>query len=113
MHNDTAASFNELRDEIYADAIAHGLWSEGDDPTVCSWLVKNEAEELDEAADAWCESGWDEEENEEFAEELADVVIMCMSVAGHLGIDIGAAILRKVEINQGRAWKHGKEEAGR
>jgi NTP pyrophosphatase (non-canonical NTP hydrolase) len=43
-------------------------------------------------------------------EELADVVIMAMSAAGYLGIDIDAAIRRKMEINKARPWKHEGEK---
>ena len=43
------------------------------------------------------------------AEELADVIIASLSVAGKLGIDIDEAVRRKIEINKGRPWKHGKE----
>ena len=103
-------SLNTLRDAIYEDAVAHGLWQENDDPTVCSWLIKGEATELDEAASDWADYGWNKEEPDEtFSEELADVIIMSLSVAGKLGIDIDAAVRRKMEINKGRAWKHGKE----
>lgn len=103
-------SLNTLRDAIYEDAVAHGLWEENDDPTVCSWLIRGEARELDDAATEWADYGWSEEEPDEaFSEELADIIILCMSVSGHLGIDIDAAIRRKMEINKGRPWKHGKE----
>ena len=102
-------SLNTLRDAVYADAVAHGLWQENDDPTVCSWLIKGEATELDEAASDWADYGWDKEEPDEtFSEELADVIIMSLSVAGKLGIDIDAAVRRKMEINKNRPWKHGK-----
>ena len=46
---------------------------------------------------------------EEYVEELADVIIASLSVAGKLGIDIDAAVKRKMEINKARPWKHGKE----
>ena len=49
------------------------------------------------------------EYEEDYAEELADVIIASLSVAGKLGIDIDAAVRRKMEINKGRPWKHGKE----
>ena len=58
-----------------------------------------EADELEEA-----------EEADEYAEELADVIIAALSVAGKLGIDIYAAVRRKMEINKARPWKHGKEQ---
>ena len=95
---------------IYMDAVAHGLW---DDPTValdnsnglkyvrrrCTLLIREELSEACEAAsDAAC-----------FAEELADVIIMTLSAAGHLGIDITDAILKKVAVNHERPYKHGKE----
>ena len=44
-----------------------------------------------------------------FAEELADVVIRVMSLAGHHKIDIGAEILKKQEKNKKREIRHGKE----
>ena len=110
-------SLNTLRDEIYQDAVAHGLWEEAEldvnDECVrrgweweenllrsaCAQKIWDEAVELDEA--------W--KSREHYSEELADVIIMSMSIAGKLGIDIDAAIRRKMEINRGRPWKHGRE----
>lgn len=40
---------------------------------------------------------------------MADVIIASLSVSGKLGIDIDAAVRRKMEINRSRPWKHGKE----
>ena len=109
---------NNLRDEIYEDAVAHGLWEAADDDFkfVCVGVleedipklrrefymefVRDEVHELDMACD--------DEEN--FIEELADVIIMSLSVAGKLGIDIDAAVRRKMEINKNRPWKHGRTE---
>lgn len=113
-------SLNTLRDEIYEDAVAHGLWEEHDKEQAehaefcleypqyafdldegnrreCVLYILSECFELRDAITA-----------EEYAEELADIVIMCMSVAGKLGIDIDAEIRRKMEINRGRPWKHRK-----
>ena len=47
---------------------------------------------------------------EAYTEELADVIIASLSVAGKLGIDIDAAVRGKMEINRARPWKHGKDE---
>ena len=44
-----------------------------------------------------------------YVDELADVIIASLSVAGKLGIDIDAQVRRKMEINKARPWKHGKE----
>lgn len=103
-------SLNTLRDAIYEDAVAHGLWDDEEDymPTDCMYFIKDEVSELDCAAMDWEDDVCND--NSAFCEELADVIIMCMSVAGKLGIDIDAAVKRKMEINKGRPWKHGKEE---
>lgn len=108
-------SLNTLRDVVYEDAVAHGLWEDLDKRYLresyatfgvdaddlkrrsCAYLVRDEAFELIGADGV-----------EAYTEELADTVIMCMSVAGYLGIDIDAAVRRKMEINKGRPWKHGK-----
>ena len=103
-------SLNTLRDAIYEDAVAHWLWDDEEDymPTDCMYFIKDEVCELDCAAIDWEDDVCND--NSAFCDELADVIIMCMSVAGYLGIDIDAAVKRKMEINKARPWKHGKEE---
>ena len=110
-------NLNNLRDAIYADAVAHGLWEDADK------FAKEFAEkESMEKFSRWYEAAnlifFESEEIltavEEYnydnaIEELADTIIMCMSAAGYLGIDIDAAVKAKMEINRGRPWKHGKE----
>ena len=100
-------SLNTLRDAIYEDAVAHGLWDLDYSPTDCAELIHDEASELYSAAMDWeyhvCN------DNSAFCDELADVIIASLSVAGKLGIDIDAQVRRKMEINRHRPWKHGKE----
>ena len=102
------ASLNTLRDAIYEDAVAHGLWDLDYSPTDCAELIHDEASELYSAAMDWeyhvCN------DNSAFCDELADAIIMSLSVAGKLGIDIDEAVRRKMEFNNGRPWKHGKDE---
>lgn len=115
-------SLNTLRDEIYDDAVAHGLWEDYDqkqksDAEFCTkypqYAFDLDAESRNERALYVCgectELREARDKADAFSEELADIVIMCMSVAGKLCIDIDAEIRRKMEINKGRAWKHGKE----
>ncbi|MBU3205170.1 MazG-like family protein [Clostridium algidicarnis] len=45
---------------------------------------------------------------ENFKEELADIVIRTCDLAGGLDIDLEAEILKKMEKNKDRAYKHGK-----
>ncbi len=114
-------TLNTLRDAIYEDAVKHGLWESTDYTVKCcmeestrcgfpfdrdanlrAWaaqVVHREANELEQA-----------EEADEYAEELADVIIASMSVAGYLGIDIDAEVRRKMQKNKERTWKHGKGE---
>ena len=117
-------SLNTMRDAIYEDAEAHGLW-ESTDYTVkeCIEEARQEGEPADQEdmMRGWAMEAIRREVNElemtlseeEYVEELADVIIASLSVAGKLGIDIDAAVRRKMEINKARPWKHGKEEQGK
>lgn len=105
--NAQQVTLNDLRDEIYDDALAHGLWEDAeaienalDLHDACIDLI---AAEVCEMGEAWTD-------REKFIEELADVIIMSLSVAGKLGIDIDAAVRRKMEINKRRSWKHEGEK---
>lgn len=118
------ALLNELRDEIYSDAVAHGLWDEHKNHYRAACKVRAEAEELVEEstmmlklgthcsglqprATEILESAWFNAKDD-FEAELADVIIMALSAAGYLGIDIDKAVREKMEINRGREWRHGK-----
>ena len=108
-------SLNTLRDAIYEDAVEHGLYVlEKDVPEIeraAVSLVSMIKSEINEARDAAID--WEAHRSgsqDHFAEELADVIIMTLSACGHLGIDIDAAVRRKMEINRARPWKHGKEK---
>ena len=117
-------SLNSMRDAIYEDAVAHGLW-EGTDFIVkeCIEAARQEGEPADqgemmrgfamETIRREVNELEDASVNEEaYTDELADVIIASLSVAGKLGIDIDAAVRRKMEINRARPWKHGKEDQG-
>ena len=118
------SNINAMRDAIYEDAVAHGLWESTDytvkecieaarqegepadqEEMMRSWAMETIRREVNELEDA-------SEDAEEYAEELADVIIASLSVAGKLGIDIDAAVRRKMEINRARPWKHGEEDQG-
>ena len=96
-------ALNSLSKTVCADAYSHGLWD--DVPTdqerhYCARRVMDEAEE------ALLACG----DREHFREELADVVIMALSSAAYLGINIGEEVRRKMLINHDRPYRHGKEE---
>lgn len=118
---------NELRDEIYDDAVKHGLW---DEMHIWKLIATNEDFRKSGIADVITYANSDEsrknaiatlfvsmeirelifatEDTNHFREELADVIIMALSVAGYLGIDIDKAVQEKMEINRGREWRHEK-----
>lgn len=118
---------NELRDEIYSDAVAHGLWDEDylkktvsindvlrDSGALKIYKIANSEQEtmrVNAALRIFLEN---EEllesvlEEDHFREELADAIITALSAAGYLGIDIDKAVRQKMEINRGREWRHGK-----
>lgn len=99
-------TLNTLRDEIYRDAIKHGLFEEFDqikDPVKrrrkLAMRIMEEAAEMYAAAD----------DPEHYAEEAADVTLITGDVCGYLGIDWHGAVMSKKEYNKTRPWKH--EEA--
>ena len=99
-------SLNTLRDEIYADAVEHGLFEDFDkieDPVkkrrALAMRIMEEAAEMYAAAD----------DPEHYLEEAADVTLMTGDVCGYLGMDWHGAVMTKKEFNKQRPWKHGKE----
>ena len=46
---------------------------------------------------------------EEVAEELADVVIRILDLCGHMDMPLGEIMIRKMEYNKTRPYKHGKK----
>lgn len=118
---------NELRNEIYDDAVKHGLWDEvylwktvsindvlRDSGALQIYKIANTEREtmrVNAALRAFLENQELLEsvlEEDHFVEELADVIITALSAAGYLGIDIDKAVQEKMEINRGREWRHGK-----
>lgn len=47
-------------------------------------------------------------DTENFKEELADIVIRVADLAGGLGVDLEAEIIKKMAKNKDRPYKHGK-----
>lgn len=121
-------NLNELRNEIYDDAVKHGLWDEmhiwkliaatnedfrkGGIADVITYASNDEARKNAIAtlflAMELRELIFAVDDVNHFREELADVIITALSAAGYLGIDIDKAVRAKMEINRGREWRHGK-----
>ena len=115
--SDPAYQINRLARMIHEDADRHGLWDDfreamrhfedREDSARLSALryyatgvVSGEVSEMRSA----------HEDKAHYAEEMADVLIALLSTAEELRIDLGGEVVRKMEINKRRPWKHGKEE---
>lgn len=60
--------------------------------------------EVAEAAEAVRHNDWSN-----FAEELADTLIRVLDLSSSMNIDIAMAVFEKMQVNEGRPDKHGKE----
>lgn len=113
---------NDLCKEAYQNAEKHGFWEDYDriiklavDKTLYNndfKMLMNNAistrlalihSEVSEALEALRK-----DDNENFREELADVVIRIGDLCGGLGIDLESEITKKMEKNKSRERKHGK-----
>ena len=83
---------SKLQAIIYHDAAKKGLWDNQIGAPEAIALINAE---VAEAFDAW-NSG----DDDLFQEELADIIIMVLSVAGTFGIDMESEVMHKVEINE-------------
>ena len=104
--SDTDTSIHELRQQV-ADFIAARQWERFHTPKSLAMSIAIEAAELMEhfqwlslaEASAACT---DEATRAEVADELADVLIYCLSLANVTGIDISDAIRTKMARNETR-----------
>ncbi|PTY76691.1 hypothetical protein B5V89_17210 [Heyndrickxia sporothermodurans] len=90
---------NKLCEEAFATAISKGWHDEPRETGTFLALIHSEVSEALEA------DRRGDEEN--FAEELADVCIRIFDLCGAKDIDLEKAILMKMERNKHRSYKHG------
>jgi len=107
----------ELIKQSHENAVKHGFWD--------NWkhaeqeLVSGHAESyyntignmlmliVSEVAEA--EEALRHNDEDNFVEELSDIIIRTCDLAGGLDIDLEAEIQKKMGINKDRPYKHGKE----
>jgi len=90
---------NALCKDAYETAVSKGWHDEGRETGTLLALIHSEVSEALEA------DRKGDEEN--FAEELADVCIRVFDLCGLRGIDLEDAIFLKMNRNKGRSYKHG------
>ena len=104
-------TLNELRDEIHANAVAHGWW---DEPRSFAEIVALCHSELSEALEA-DRAGEplvyfrDNGKPDGAAVEMIDCMIRILDWLGHAKIDPEYVIKIKHEYNKSREYKHGKK----
>lgn len=86
----TANGWNVLKPEEWADTYKI--------PGVLALIHSEVSEALE---------GFRHDDKENFAEELADVIIRVLDCSAGLGIDIDAVITAKLEKNKARGYHHG------
>ena len=72
-------------------------------------ILKHCAGEVMEATEAYCDFVYEmtDEFEEKFQNEVADIIVCCLIVSGHIQFDIEKAINRVMEKNRLRAEKQG------
>jgi NTP pyrophosphatase (non-canonical NTP hydrolase) len=93
-------NLKELVKKSHNTAIAKGFWEDKRQVSECLMLIVTEIAEA-------CEADR-EADRQAFEEEIADTFIRLGDLCGWLNIDIEDAIKRKMKINEGRTYKHGK-----
>jgi len=96
------AALTSIALKVHAVAIEHGWWEEERNLGEVLCLIHSE---VSEALECLRNNG----DPEEFAEELADILIRTLDLAAKLNLNIGYALLEKNEKNIKRPYKHGKE----
>lgn len=108
--NDLDTTVSALKDEVYELCLRKGWGVDGvQNPQHVAMAMTVEMSELLEHFQWLCEDqvqallrGEDPERVEKIAEEFADVMMYGLQLTRTLGIDITQAILRKIEIVNGR-----------
>lgn len=95
-----------LADDIVAINIANG-WnvakpSDWNDTYKVPAILALVTSEVSEALEAFRSR-----DQENFSEELADIIIRVLDLAGGMAIDIDKSVADKIEINRIRGYKHG------
>ncbi len=93
-------TLRELCERAHANAVAHGFYEEVRQFGTLIALIHSE---LSEALEAYRKR----KDADAIAEELADVVIRVADLCGYLGINLEAAVERKMAYNETRPYRHG------
>ena len=109
-----AGALNELAKEIHENAIKHGWWDKPKFHALLTHLHSEVTEIYKEYEDNHPinETYYSEDEQGNFKpegvpSEIADVIILTLSICQHYDIDIEQVINEKMAYNKTRPYKHG------
>ena len=108
-YQERLAALISIQDEIHKTAHKKGWWDKDRTFAECIALVHSE---LSEALEAKRDGDKIDEHCHRFnnAEvELGDAIIRILDLAAHGGMDVPRAMLAKMEYNETREYRHGKE----
>jgi NTP pyrophosphatase (non-canonical NTP hydrolase) len=115
-----AEAINTLADDIGDISEAKGFWDPDDVgdmgiiPLKLALIHSEATEALDVHRKGYDDSDEDpnlrmtEMQADDFFEEVADIIIRSLDLAGYYGVNIGEIIIAKVEKNRERPYRHSK-----
>ena len=102
-HGKPLKTKQSLQKEIHALAVAHGWYETPREVPELIALIHSEVSECLEAYRNW--------DDDNFAEECADIAIRLMDMCEYKGVDLEFEIIKKHEINKKREYRHGGKRA--
>ena len=99
-----AQALNVLSGEIHDDSTSAGWWDDGDDKYVLATKLMLTVSEIAEAMEGVRKDLMDDHlPHRKMVEvEVADAIIRLLDFAGALNMDIGGAVMEKLEYNRNR-----------
>lgn len=99
-----AAALNVLANDIHDDSVSAGWWDDGEDKYVLATKLMLVVSEVAEAMEGLRKDQWDDHlPHRKMVEvEVADALIRLLDFSSALNMDIGSAVMEKLEYNRNR-----------